>query len=126
LAGYEKGEVEFSMETLGPCIDQSFVSVGSKVASSAQFLKSLLVSGGTNPTFTMGSISRSTRSISTKGAHKQRVPRKSKEVQGCLLAKRMSRELDEEMEDVEGSRKKRVVCKDYTLVEAGDQPCRQE
>lgn len=114
------------METLGPCIDQSFVSVGSKVASSAQFLKSLLVSGGTNPTFTMGSISRSTRSISTKGAHKQRVPRKSKEVQGSLLAKRMSRELDEEMEDVEGSRKKRVVCKDYTLVEAGDQPCRQE
>ena len=43
-----------------------------------------------------------------------------------MLAKRMSRELDEEMEDVEGSRKKRVVCKDYTLVEAGGQPCRQE
>lgn len=123
LAGYEKGEVEVSVETPGPCIDQSFVSIGSKVASSAQFLKSLFMSGGSNPTFTIGSISRSTWSTNTKGTYKQRVPKKSKEVKGSLLAKSMNRELDEEMEDVDGSKKKRVVYKDYTSVEASDQPC---
>ena len=101
LAGYEKGEVEVS----------------------AQFLKSLFMSGGSNPTFTIGSISRSTWSTNTKGTYKQRVPKKSKEVKGSLLAKSMNRELDEEMEDVDGSKKKRVVYKDYTSVEASDQPC---
>ena len=51
---------------------------------------------------------------------------KSKEVQESLLMKQVNRHSDEEMEDVEGSKKRRAVCSNDLSVEAGDQPRQQQ
>ena len=47
-------------------------------------------------------------------------------MQGTLLVKRVTRESDEEMEDMEGSRKRRAVCQANSSVKAGEQPSRQQ
>ena len=74
----------------------------------------------------MGSKAESTRGPGSRGAHRHRVLRKIKEMQGTLLVKRVTRESDEEMEDMEGSRKRRAVCQANSSVEAGEQPRRQQ
>ena len=51
---------------------------------------------------------------------------KSKDEQESLLMKRVTRDTDEEMGDVEGSKKRRAVCSNDLSVEAGDQPRRQQ
>lgn len=44
-------------------------------------------------------------------------------MKGTLLAKRVSRESNEEMVDVEGSKKRRVVSHTNLSLEADDQSC---
>ena len=47
-------------------------------------------------------------------------------MQGTLLVKRVTQESDEEMEDEEGSRKRKAVCQANSSVKASEQPCRQQ
>lgn len=49
-----------------------------------------------------------------------------KEMQGTFLVKRVTREFDEQMEDVKGRGKRRAVCYTNSSVEAGEQPRRQQ
>lgn len=71
----------------------------------------------------MGGKAELTQATGSKSIHKQRVSRNVKEVKGTMLAKRVSRESNEEMVDVEGSKKRRVVSHTNLSVEADDQSC---
>ena len=65
-------------------------------------------------------MSEPTQAIGSKVAYRQKALRKTKEEQGSLLMKRVTQESDEEMKDVEGSRKRRAMSEVNSSVEAGD------
>ena len=61
-----------------------------------------------------------------RGASKHGHMQKKQKEPKVVLVKRVNKDLDEDMEDMEGSNKRRAVCGSDELVEAIDQPCRQQ
>ena len=102
------------------------VLVGSKASGPVRFLNSLFVSSDIKPMFMMGSKSGPTRANGPKIVTKPRHLRKSNKKKGAVLAKRGVRDSDEDMEEMEGSRKRGAVCDNDISVEAGVQPRRQQ
>ena len=115
----DKGGVLKGNESLLP-------SEGLKMASSAQFLKSFFVPSGLTSGFAMGSKVGSSRVRFSKHVHKQKHQREPKAVRESMLMKRVNRDSDEEMEEVEGSHKRRAVYGIDESVVANDQSCRQQ
>ena len=70
--------------------DLGGVHMSPMVAGPTQFLKNFFIPNGSNSLFSMGRKGESTQCPNSRGAHKQRVSRKIKEMQGTLLVKRVT------------------------------------
>ena len=98
----------------------------SLLTNSAQLLKSFFTPNGLTSGFVMGSKVATSRRVVSKHGHLQKHQKELTAVRKSVLVKRVTRDSNEDMEDVEGSNKQRAICGIDESAEAVDQPCRQQ
>ena len=98
----------------------------SLLTNSAQLLKSFFAPSGLTSGFVMGSKVGTSRRMASKHGNLQKHQKEPKAVRKSVLVKRVNRDSDEDMEDVEGSNKRRAVCGIDKSAMVVDQPCRQQ
>ena len=97
----------------------------SLLANSAQLFKSFFNPSGLTSRFVMGSKVETPGKVVSKHGQLQKRQKEPKAVRKSLLVKMATRDSDEDMEEVEGSNKRRAICGIDESVEAVDQPRRQ-
>ena len=98
----------------------------SLLTNSAQLLKSFFAPSGLTLGFVMGSKVGTSRRVASKHGNLQKYQKEPKAVRKSVLVKRVNRDSDKDMEDVEGSNKRRAVCGIDESTKAIDQPRRQQ
>ena len=95
----------------------------SLLTNSAQLLNSFFAPSGLTSGFVIGSkVGRR----ASKHGHMQKHQKKPKAIRKSVLVKMVNRDSDEDMEDVEGSNKRRAVCGIDESAMVVDQPYRQQ
>ena len=92
----------------------------SLLANSAQLFKSFFNPSGLTSGFVMGSKVETPRRVVSKHGQLQKRQKEPKAVRKSVLVKRATRDSDEDMEDVEGSNKRRAICGINESAEAVD------